>query len=76
MTKPTWLLRHISIGVKLVLLDQDGHVRALVERAGHDYYCDVWVNLHDTPVQTSRNRFPSAVVEEAESLLVNAGVEL
>ena len=76
MMKPVWLLRRISIGVKGVLLDQDGHVRALLEKAGNDYYCKVWTNIHDASVSTAVNRLASEAMEEAESMLLNAGIEL
>lgn len=65
---------------KLVLIDQDQLHRATLitsmDKGGLLFYCEVVPNIHDPVVETSRGRSPTAAMLEAESLLVEAGVEI
>jgi hypothetical protein len=76
MMRHLWLLNCMSIRIKGPLVDQDMHVRAELVPVGDEYYCDVWVNLHDPPVRTAVNSFAWGAMEEAEGMLLDAGIEL
>jgi len=60
----------------LTLTDQDQHPRATLCTDGRVFYCSVRVRLYEQPIQTTRNRFPAEAMQEAESLLLAAGIEL
>jgi len=65
---------------RLVLIDQDQVHRATMvttmDLAGLLFYCVVLPHVHEPLVLTTKSRSPTLAMQEAETMLLDAGVEI